>query len=117
LVLLIVGFGIGAVLARIMYPFNILSMIGLFFLSVWVYLCIDNAPGRSLIIRAGWNGSSPAISLALGLLLLLPLIRIPYIGSLFALIYLSFDSGLVIATHFGSDEPWNLISLLEEDRK
>lgn len=116
-VLLILGFGIGAVLARVTFPFSILSVTGLFFLSVWGFLCIVYALGRSLIIRAGWHGSSPAASLALGLLLLVPLVRIPYMGSIFVLIYLSFGLGLVIATHFGSDEPWNLTPLLEEDSK
>jgi hypothetical protein len=66
-------------------------------------------PWRSTVI------GMVVMSLASGLLLLLPLVRIPYMGSIFVIIYLGF--GLVIATHFGSDEPWNLTPLLEEDTK
>jgi hypothetical protein len=55
------------------------------------------------------------IGIALGLLLPVPLVRIPYIGAIFVIVYLGL--GLVIATHFGSDEPWNLIPFLEEDTK
>jgi hypothetical protein len=88
-----------------------------FFLSVWGYLSLVYAFGRSLLKRTGWQTYSPAASLALGLLLLLPLIRIPYVGGFFVVIYLSLGLGLAITTHFGSNEPWDLTSLLEEDSK
>ena len=52
-----------------------------------------------------------------GLLLLLPLIRIPYVDGFFVVIYLSLGLGLAITTHFGSNEPWDFTSLLEEDSK
>jgi len=57
------------------------------------------------------------VALALGLLLLLPLIRIPLVGGFFVIIYVSIGFGLVISTRFGSDEPWNLTPLLEEDKE
>jgi hypothetical protein len=115
-VLLILIFGIGAVLARVTFPFSIISAIAAFFLSVWGFLSLVYTCGRSLLIRTGWKESSPHLSLALGLLLLLPLVRIPYVGGFFVILYLSLGLGLVIITHFGSNEPWNLTPLLEEDR-
>ena len=114
-VLLILGFGIGAALARVTFPFSIISAAAAFFLSLWGYLSLVYFYGRSLLIRTGWQGSSPAWSLALGLLLLLPLVRIPYVGGFFVVVYLSLGLGLVITTHFGSNEPWDLTPLLEED--
>jgi hypothetical protein len=53
----------------------------------------------------------------LGLLLLLPLVRIPYNGALLVILHFSLLLGSVIITHFGSNEIWNLTTLLEEDRK
>ena len=113
---LLLVFIIGAVLARVTFPFSIISAIAAFFLSIWGFLSLVYTCGRSLLIRTGWQGSSPTISLALGLLLLLPLVRIPYVGGFFVILYLSLGLGLVISTHFGSNEPWNLTPLLEEDR-
>ena len=54
-----------------------------------------------------------------GLLLLQPLIRIPYggVGGFFVVIYLGLGLGLAITTHFGSIEPWDYTSFLEEDSK
>jgi hypothetical protein len=113
-VLLLLGFGIGAVLARVTFPFTVISAVTAFFLSVWGYLCLVYACGRSLLRRTGWQASSPMLSLFLGLLLLLPLVRIPYVGGFFVIFYLSLGLGLVITTHFGSNEPWDLTPLLEE---
>ena len=53
----------------------------------------------------------------LGVLLLQPLIRISYVGGFFVVIYLGLGLGLAITTHFGSSEPWDFTSLLEEDSK
>ncbi len=116
-VLLLLAFAVGAVLARITFPFAILSALALFFISVWGHLAVAYAVGRCLLSRAGWQRSSPALSLALGLLLLLPLTRIPVVGTFFMIVYVSLSFGLVIATHFGSEEPWNLTPLLEEDNQ
>ncbi len=113
-VLLILVFGIGAVLARATFPFSIISAVVTFFLSFWWFLSLSYVRGRSLLIRTGWQGPSPALSLALGLLLLMPLVRIPYIGGFFVILYLSLGLGLVITTHFGSNEPWTLTPSLEE---
>jgi hypothetical protein len=114
-VLLILGFGIGAVLARVTFPFTIVSAGAAFFLSVWGYLSLVYTCGRTLLMRSSWRSSSPVVSLALGLLLLLPLVRIPYVGGFFVIVYLSLGLGLVITTHFGSNEPWEITPLLEED--
>ena len=115
--LLILAFGIGALFARVTFPFSIIAAIITFFLSVWGYLSLVYAFGRGLLSRTGWQASSPVASLALGLLLLLPLIRIPYVGVFFVFVYLSLGLGLTITTHFGSNEPWDLTPLLEEDSK
>jgi hypothetical protein len=116
-ILLILGFGIGAALARVTFPFSIIAAVSTFFLSVWGYLSLVYACGRGLLNRTGWQMSSPSLSLILGLLLLLPLVRIPYVGIFFVVVYLSLGLGLVITTHFGSNEPWDLTPLLEEVRK
>lgn len=113
--LLFVVFGIGAVLARITFPFTILSAFVLLFLSVWGYLAVAYALGSLLLGKAGWGRPSPLLDLALGLLLLLPLARIPFVGGLVMLIYIGLGLGLVIATRFGSNEPWSLTPLLEEE--
>jgi hypothetical protein len=115
--LLLVGFGLGAVLARITFPLTILAAFALFTFSVWGYLSLAYTFGRILLLRAGWLQSSALTALALGLLLLLPLSRIPFIGALFTLLFLSLGLGVVIASRFGSNEPWNLTSLLEEDKE
>ncbi len=115
--LLIIVFALGAALARVTFVFTLLAGLTLFFLSIWGYLSVAYSLGRSLLVRAGWQRSWPAAGLALGLLLLLPLVRIPRVGGLFVIIYVSIGFGLVISTHFGSNEPWNLTPLLEEDKE
>lgn len=113
--LLLLVFGIGAVLARITFPLTVLSGLALLLLSVWGFLAAAYALGRLLLNRAGWGRASPLWGLALGLLLLLPLARIPFVGGVVILIYIGLGLGLVIATHFGSNRPWSLTPLLEED--
>ncbi len=113
--LLLVFFAIGAALARITFPFTILAAIALVFLSVWGFLGVAYALGRFLLLRAGWARRSPAAALALGLILLVPLVRIPFAGALIMLIYIGLGLGLVVVTRFGSNESWSLIPLLEED--
>jgi hypothetical protein len=115
--LVLIAFAIGAVLARVTFPLTILAALSFFFLSVWGQLSIAYTIGYRLLTRAGWLRSSPAAGLALGLLLTLPLTRIPFAGGLFMLIFFSLGLGIVIATRFGSAEPWNLIPLLEEDKE
>ncbi len=124
IVLLGLGFGflgfvfaISAVMARVTFPFTILAAFVLFSLSVWGFVTTAYAAGRYLITKAGWGTSSPILGLGLGLLLLLPLIRIPLVGGFVMIIYLGLGLGLVIATRFGSNEAWNLITLLEEDKE
>lgn len=112
--LLIILFGIGAALARITFPFTILAALALVFLAVWGFLAAAYTLGRLLISRAGWGPRSPILGLALGLLLLLPLGRIPFVGGIIMVAYIGLGLGLAITTHFGSGEPWSLIPLLEE---
>ena len=115
--LLFAAFGFGAVLARVTFPLTILAAFALFVFSVWGYLSLAYTLGRVLLLRAGWLRTSLSAALALGLLLLLPLSRIPFVGTLFTLLFLSLGLGVVIATRFGSNEPWNLTPLLEEDKE
>ncbi len=114
-VLLVLVFAVGAVLARITFPLAILLTLAFFLFAVWGLLSVAYALGSDLLTRADWPGTSPVVSLGLGLLLLLPLTRIPFVGGLVLVVYLSLGIGLVITTRFGSDEPWNLKPLLEED--
>ncbi len=113
--LLIIVFGIGAALARITFPFTLLAAFVLILLSAWGYLSAAYALGSLLLAKADWGRSVPLLSLALGLLLLLPLARIPFVGGLIMLVYMGLGLGLVIATRFGSNQPWSLIPLLEEE--
>ncbi len=113
--LLIIVFGFGAALARITFPFTILAALVLVFLSVWGFLAVAYAVGRLLLAKAGWGGLSPALGLALGLLLLLPLIRIPFAGGVVMIVYVGLGLGLVVSTRFGSNQSWSLNPLLEED--
>ncbi len=113
--LLLLVFGIGAVLARITFPFTVLSALALLLFSVWGFLAGAFALGRLLLGKAGWGRSSPLLALALGLLLLVPLARIPFVGGLVLIFYVALGLGLVIATRFGSNQPWTLTPLLEED--
>ena len=113
--LLIVVFGVGAALARITFPLTLLSGLVLVVLSLWGYLVVSYAVGRFLLNKAGWGQVSPLAGLALGLLLLVPLMRIPLAGGIVLIIYMGLGLGLVIATRFGSNEPWSLKPLLEEE--
>jgi hypothetical protein len=112
--LLMVLFGIGAALARITFPLTILSALVLFLVATWGFLVAAYALGHLLLSRAGWGLRSPVLGLALGLLLLLPLARIPFVGGIIMILYVGLGLGLAITTRFGSNEPWSLIPLLEE---
>lgn len=114
--LLLVVFAIGAALARVTFPFTILALFVLLFLAVWGFLAVAYVAGEQLLRKAGWARSSPVVGVGLGLLLLLPLARIPFVGAIFTLFYMGLGFGLVIATHFGSNEAWSLNPLLEEDK-
>ncbi len=115
--LLLMVFAMGAALARITFPLTILAAFLLVFVSMWGFLSAAYALGRLLLAKAGWGRWSPAVALALGLLLLVPLIRIPLVGGVIMIIYMGLGLGLVITTRFGSNEPWSLIPLLEEDKE
>lgn len=112
---LLVVFAVGAALARITFPFTVLSALALIFLCLWGFLGAAYTAGHLLLSKAGWSRRLPAIDLALGLLLLLPLARMPYAGGVVLIIYMGLGLGLVIVTRFGSNESWSLIPLLEED--
>lgn len=112
--LVMLGSGLSAALARLTFPLTVFLALTVFLLTVWGFLGLSYAAGRALLKRAGWLTSSPIAAQGLGLLLLLPWARIPFIGGLFALLFLSLGLGLVIATRFGSTEPWNLTPLLED---
>ena len=116
--LLVILFGIGAALARITFPFTVVAALVLLLVSAWGFLAAAYALGRLLLSRTGWwDRPSPVVGLALGLLLLLPLARIPFVGGGVMILYIGLGMGLAITTHFGSNEPWSLIPLLEEVRE
>src|SRR5512143_3150058 len=91
--LLLILFGIGAALARITFPFTILSALVLVLLSAWGFLAAAYALGRHLLSRTGWGLRSPVLDLALGLLLVVPLARIPIVGGIFMILYMGLGLG------------------------
>ncbi|MGE5072053.1 MAG: hypothetical protein ACM3MF_01380 [Anaerolineae bacterium] len=115
LALLTLVFAFGAAWARITFPFAILAATAVLVLAAWGFLAAAYTVGRTLLLKAGWGGLSPLVALALGLLLSLPLLRIPFVGGIMMVVYIGLGLGLVIATRFGSNEPWSLISLTEEE--
>ncbi len=112
--LLLIVFAIGAALARITFAFTLLAALVLVVLAVWGFLAAAYTLGRLLLVRAGWGARLPVQALGLGLLLLLPLARIPYAGGIVMIVYIGLGLGLAITTRFGSNEAWSLIPLLEE---
>jgi hypothetical protein len=113
--LLMLVFAFSAAWARITFPLAILGATTLLLLAVWGFLAAAYSVGRALLRRSGWGSTSPLVGLALGLLLLLPLLRIPLAGGIVMVVYIGLGLGLVIASRFGSNEPWSLISLMEEE--
>jgi hypothetical protein len=112
--LLLILFGIGAALARITFPFTILSALVLVVVSAWGFLAAAYSFGRLLLSRSGWAPHAPVLEMALGLLLLLPPARIPIVGGIFMTLYIGLGLGLAITTHFGSNQAWSLIPLMED---
>lgn len=84
------------------------------FLIVWVgYISIAFRLGSILQQKSGWFQESPLLSFALGHLILFALLQIPILNIFAILIIASLGAGAVIATRFGSNQPWNLKHLKE----
>jgi len=69
---------------------------------------------RREIVQRMDADSSPLFGLFLGLLILFALSRIPLLGILITILYVSLGMGCVIATRFGTGQSWNLSALTEE---
>ncbi|MEW6715993.1 MAG: hypothetical protein AB1345_00590 [Chloroflexota bacterium] len=86
---------------------------GILFITSFVgYTVLALKLGQSLLNRAHWR-LSPLFSLLLGLLILYPLSKLPFIGIALTILFLGLGLGVVIATRFGSDRQWELDILQE----
>ncbi len=93
-------------------PFILASI---FFLAFLIGLAaIAYQLGRSLLTRAAWADGSPLVPLALGMLVISALVRIPYFGGIALVSLLVTGVGLAIATRFGSGVSWSLQPLMED---
>jgi len=112
--ILVLVVGISSALMIGTFPLTIL-LIGISFVTgLTGFVALAYAIGRSLLRRAGWQGSSPIYALLLGLLIIVALSWIPVLGLLLFLFFISLGLGAMISSHFGSGEPWTLKSLSEE---
>jgi len=97
------------------FPLTILFGVALFLISFLGFVAFAYALGAYLARRAAWKHASPLFMLFLGLLILFALSQAPYIGLVIRILLASLGSGVVIATRFGSGQPWNLMPLLVEE--
>lgn len=114
--LLLAAFILAASLARITFPLAVLTAVAIFVFSVWGYLVFAYTLGRSLLLLGNWF-RSPLTALLIGLLFLQGLMHLPYIGIIFTLLIVGTGLGVVITTHFGSMQPWDLNPLLEDGKE
>jgi hypothetical protein len=90
-------------------------LVGVFFLAALTgVVAISFELGRAMLARAGWYGQRPLAALALGTLVVFAASRIPFLGVVVLIVVALTGAGVVVATHFGSDQPWSLDPLIEE---
>ncbi|MCX6039030.1 MAG: hypothetical protein NTW99_14340 [Chloroflexi bacterium] len=112
--ILVLVVGISSALMIGTFPITILLIGILFVAGLMGLVALAYAIGRSLLRRAGWQHGSLIYALLLGLLIIVALSRIPVLGVLLFLFFISLGLGAMISSHFGSGEPWTLKPLLEE---
>ncbi len=112
--ILVLVVGISSALMIGTFPITILLIGILFVAGLMGLVALAYAIGRSLLRRAGWQHGSPIYALLLGLLIIVALSRIPVLGVLLFLFFISLGLGAMISSHFGSGEPWTFKPLLEE---
>ena len=106
--------GVSSALTMSTFPL-IFILASILFISAYSgFLTLSYTIGHQLMQQANWSDSSPLFGLFLGLLILFALSRIPVLGILMSILYVSLGMGCVIATRFGTGKSWNLSALSEE---
>jgi hypothetical protein len=89
-----------------------LFMLALLLLLIWIGLITFGLViGTGLSRLAGSQHAGPLGELALGLLVVFALGRLPFVGWLFTLLMITLSLGAAIATHLGSGRHWSLREL------
>ena len=94
------------------------SLLGLVFLSSFVGVTAFSLNlGRWLLERAGWTGNSFPLALGLGLVILYALFNLPFIGIFFLIVIACVGLGATISSRFGTDQSWNINTLVGEEKE
>jgi len=111
---LISAIGVSAALTLGTFPITIVLGF-LLFLSGFVGItAIAYTLGIELLKRAEWAYISPLYALLLGVTILHPLGKIPFLGNIVTGFLVCLGLGVVIVTRFGSGKSWNLRALNDE---
>jgi hypothetical protein len=115
---ILIGIGaISAVLSIFTVPLAF-GLTTLIFLSSFVGVTAFSLNlGRRLLDHAGWNENPPPLYLGLGLVILYALFNLPFIGIFLLLAIACIGLGTTISTRFGTDQPWNFNSFVEEEKR
>jgi hypothetical protein len=103
--------------AMAMGTFPLTFLLGsLLFLSLFTgVIALAFSIGRFLLNFAGYKMASPFYMLGLGVLVIYPLVNIPWIGALLLVFFCSLGLGVVIASRLGTNKSWSINLLTEED--
>ncbi|PKO14737.1 MAG: hypothetical protein CVU39_13485 [Chloroflexi bacterium HGW-Chloroflexi-10] len=111
--LLFSAIGAGSVLTLGTFPFLFLVLL-IEFLGTWLgYTALSYRLGIFFQMKTGWFTGSPLIALGFGHIIFYALLQIPLFGIVLMILLVSLGLGGMLATRFGSDQPWSL-SVLKE---
>ena len=105
---LVLAVSISATFAIATFPLAIFLGSLMFLAGFSGMVSLAYALGKALLLRAAWGHLSPVVALLLGSFLLLALNELPVLGVVFRVFILFLGSGVVIATRFGTGQPWSL---------
>jgi hypothetical protein len=105
--------------AMAMGTFPLTFLLGsLLFLSIFIgIITLAFSIGRYLLRFAGYKMVSPFYVLALGELVIYPLVNIPLVGALILAFICSLGLGVVIASRLGTNKSWSINLLTEEEKE
>ena len=105
--------------AMAMGTFPLTFLLGsLLFLSIFTgVIALAFSIGRYLLHFAGFKMASPFYTLALGELVIYPLVNIPWLGVLLLFFFCSLGLGVVIASRWGTNKSWSINVLTEEEKE
>jgi len=90
----------------------------LLYLTIFIgVIALAFSIGHYLLHFAGYKMASPFYRLALGELVIYPLVNIPWIGVLLLVFFCSLGLGVVIASRMGTNKPWSINLLTEEEKE